>query len=114
MKYEATSCVLNFLSNCSGNAAQYLVSKNILELILENLTESHTKLLKESLKVLIKLFEFGEGLKDSYDCTNPYVWRVANSNGAGLVENLQNHNDQAVHNLAHSIFEIFFPSEVVK
>ncbi len=113
MKFEATSCFFNLVSRCSLDEVQKLVSANILEHLLANFTEDHAKLLKTTLETLYHVLLKGDELKDQYDGMNPYVYRVASSNGIHLIENLQNIKDQDIYNKVNRLMDAFFHTENV-
>ena len=98
--------------NCSESEAQLLVSKDALEILLENLMDNNTNLLIESLRALFRFFMIGEQIKENYNGTNPYVWRVLNSNATQLIEALQYHTNKDVYREVAQLLDHFFPVEV--
>jgi len=111
---EATYCIRNFCRNCNIEQAQILVSKNILDPLLTNLTTNEVKLIEPTIYALSEILKHGEEIKKIYNGLNPYVARILEIGGGTILENLQEHKDMSVYNLVRKLLERYFPIEAME
>jgi len=108
VKIQATSCLRYFLQNCSSNHAMALIEEGLVNVLLENLQATNSKLIEISLKALSKVFDYGMLLQEGEMGVNPLVMAVKQNGMQGLVENLQNHPEMSVRSSAAVLWDRFF------
>ena len=112
IRKEAAWAVTNAISGGTSEQIIRMVQAGCLKVIVEFLSNKDTKLLIICLEAVEKIMGVGDTLANAKtNQTNPYALEMESNGGLEAIEELQNHSQLKIHEIASKLLEEYFEGE---